>query len=117
MQSKKFTVEDKHTAKNMGSGGLDVLATPALVAFLENVAFEDGAAHCEEGKTTVGSEMNMKHLAPTAVGSEIEVRLSDKQVSGKKLTYYLEAVEGNKQIATATHVRFIVDEGKFMGSL
>lgn len=64
MQSKKFTVEDKYTAKNMGSGGLDVLATPALVAFLENVAFEDGAAHCEEGKTTVGSEMNMNHLAP-----------------------------------------------------
>lgn len=117
MKTKTFHVEDKHAASAIASGALHVLGTPALVGFLENLAFEDSQELCEEGKTTVGSAMNMNHLAPTKIGEDVEIRLLSRIVDGKKISYELEAVEGDKQIATAHHVRFIVDAARFMGNL
>lgn len=70
----KFVVTDELTAKTVGSGTLDVLATPVMIARLEQAAWTAVAPHLAEGEGTVGTLMNAKHLSPTPVGLEVTCR-------------------------------------------
>lgn len=114
---KTFRVENHHSAKEMGSGDLDVLSTPSLIAFMENVAKEQTAEHLEAGETTVGIELNVEHLKATAIGSSIQVR--GELIKQKKaiLSYTIEAYEEGELIGKGTHKRAIVQAEKFMKRL
>ena len=67
----KVTVDGGNVAATMGSGDLQVFATPAMVALMENAAMKAVADHLPEGSTTVGAEMNVTHIKPSGVGAEI----------------------------------------------
>ena len=69
--TKEIMVTNENTAKTMGSGTLDVFATPAMIALMENTAYESVAAELEEGSGTVGTALNVKHVAATPVGMKV----------------------------------------------
>lgn len=110
----KLIVTASHTAKALGSGNLDVCATPAMMALMENAAMLAVANELPEGCTTVGGHIESSHLKPTKVGQEIEATATLTKIEGKKLYFDIEAKEGDKVIGKGTHLRFIVNAEKFM---
>ena len=70
-----------------------------------------------EGSTTVGGFIETSHLAPSAIGKTIQATATLTEIKGKKLSFNIEAFEGEKLVGKATHIRFIVDREKFMNSL
>ena len=110
-------VTDGLTAQTMGSGTLPVLATPALVAFLENTVMK--LVHdLPDGTTTVGTSMNLRHLRASAVGETIHCRAELTQHEGRKYTFALQATnEAGDIVGEGTHERFAVDVERFMGKL
>ena len=110
-------VAPEDTAIAQGSGQLKVLATPRLVALMENAAMLTVAPSLSPGETTVGGQISITHLAPSAVGKEIVATAVLEKIEGKKLTFSVSAKEGDKLIGEGTHVRFIVNKEKFMAKL
>lgn len=113
----KFVVTEKQTAAYMGSGDLAVLATPALVAMLENVAMKTAYPLLQEGETTVGGQIMLEHLRPTAVGDTIIATATLVKQEGRKLEFHLSASDSHAEVARGTHLRFIVSREKFMNKL
>ena len=112
--SATIVVEKSLLAVSMGSGYLEVLATPALVAALENAAMLAVAPFLDASDTTVGGHIDLKHLAPTALGKSFEVHAVLDEVDGKRLSFSLTAFEGEKEIGQGSHTRFIVNRERFM---
>ncbi|WP_018110083.1 thioesterase family protein [Bacteroides propionicifaciens] len=110
-------VDSPKSARSMGSGDLEVLATPALVAALENAAMLCVAPALAEADTTVGGHIDLKHLRPTAVGQDFKVEAELTEVDGKKLVFSLKASDGKGEIGNGSHVRFIVNRERFMSKL
>lgn len=117
MIEKQFSVEEKHSAAEMGSGDLAVLSTPSLIAFMENVAKEEAQSKITNEETTVGIELNMQHLKATALGKTVKV--TAKLVEQKKtiLTYEVQAHKEGTLIGKGIHKRAIVNAKRFMGNL
>lgn len=107
-------VTDKDTALALGSGLLNVFSTPMLIAFMEEASHTMVAPYLDEGASTVGISMNMKHLAATPVGMEVKINAVLKEVDRKRLVFEVEAYDEAGLIGTAVHERFIVDSEKFM---
>lgn len=112
--TKTFTVTDSITAKVMGSGDMPVLATPAMVAMMENAAMNAVAELMDDGETTVGSMINTTHVRPSVVGAKIAVTATLVEVDGRKLTFEVIAKDGENMIGEGEHVRFVVDRERFM---
>lgn len=110
-------VGSDNVASAVGSGGLDVFATPSMVALMENAAMTAVAPYLEEGQTTVGGHINTSHLAPSAVGATIEAEAIVTAVEGRKIEFSVEARCEGKVIGSGTHLRFVVDAAKFMSRL
>jgi len=113
----KVKVSLENCASAVGSGGLDVFATPSMVALMENAAMNAVAPYLPEGSTTVGSEINTTHIKPSALGSEISATATLVAVEGRKLQFNVEACDDAGIIGKGTHVRFIVDVERFMAKL
>ena len=111
------TVTAGNTAATMGSGDLPVFATPAMVALMEHAALEAVAAELPEGSTTVGAELNVTHLKPSGLGTEITATAILTAVEGRKLTFNVGARDVGGMIGEGTHVRYIVDRAKFLAKL
>lgn len=105
------TIDD--TAKVYKSGTLDVLATPRMLALMEETAWKSVAEHLEEGMGTVGIKLDVEHLAPTPVGMHVRCETILNEIDGRKLTFYVEAYDESGKIGEGIHERFIVDEVKF----
>lgn len=116
--SQQFTVTENNTAKFMGSGDLDVLATPSLVAFMENVAKNYLNTFLTEDLGSVGSNININHIAPTLVNKEITINGEiTKIIKEKIIIFSLEAYENDKKIGDAEHTRVIINNKKFISKL
>lgn len=113
----ELTVGEQNTAIAFGSGDMPVLATPQMVALMENAAMLAVSPELPEGSTTVGSMINTSHLRPTAVGQTIKATATLEAVEGRKLTFSIRAEDSNGTIGEGTHVRYIVDREKFMSKL
>ena len=109
-----ITVASENTALYIGSGDLEVFATPAMLAAMENAAMQAVAKHLPEGSTTVGSEISSTHLKPTCVGTTVSVTALLTEVEGRKLTFSVGATDPDGLIGEGTHVRYIVDRERFM---
>ncbi len=109
-----LVVAEAQTAMAMGSGDLPVLATPAMVALMENAAMKAVAEELPEGCTTVGGLIEAQHLSPSPVGASVEATAILTEVKGRKLTFGIEAREGEKIIGKAKHIRFVVERKGFM---
>ena len=113
-QFETFIVLSKHTAKTLQSGGADVLGTPALIAKMEKCAWQSVLPFMDEGCDTVGTFIEMKHLAPTPVGIEVVCESELIAVNGRELTFHITAYDTVAKIAEATHKRVIVNSSRFM---
>ncbi len=112
-----YEVTPDKTAEVMGSGDMPVLATPAMVAMMENAAMTLAKPLCADGDTTVGSLINTSHLRPSAVGATISVMATLVAHEGRKLTFAIVAKDGDNVIGEAEHVRFMVTRERFLAKL
>lgn len=106
------TVERQHLASVMKSGSLDVLATPQMIAWMEEAACL--CLNLDPKQTSVGISINVSHEAPSAAGAMIEIQAMIEKMEGKKINYFVQAKEGERIIGQGKHTRFIVDGDKFM---
>lgn len=112
-----FKIKSTETAKFIKSGSLPVLATPVLCAYIEETCVKASENHLPKGFTTVGFHIELDHIAPSAVNSEISVVAKLIHVDGKKLEFEAIAKEKTKTIGHAKHLRMIVNKEKFMSKL
>ncbi len=116
-----LTVGEDDTALAVGSGDVPVLATPRLIVLCEVAALAALAPCLEEGETSVGVAVDVRHLAPTVVGRSVVAEARLDAVDGRRLTFVVRAVElGNgggendKEVARGRHVRVLVDRAQFL---
>ena len=107
-------VEREDTASEVGSGSLLVYATPCMAALMEGAACEAIEAGLEEGETTVGIELNLKHIAATPVGMEVRAEAEVTAVEGKIITYSIKAFDEAGEIGNAIHKRALVNTQRFL---
>lgn len=110
-------VEKGNCASAVGSGGLDVFATPSMVALMENAAMNAVAPYLPEGSTTVGSEINVAHNRPSGVGAVVTATAELVAVEGRRLQFKVVAEDGGGAIGEGTHVRYIVDAERFLSKV
>lgn len=113
----RLTVDDTRTAMTLGSGDMPVLATPAMMALMENAAMMAVAGHLPEGCTTVGGQIESSHLKPTPIGAEVTATAELERIEGRKLFFKVSAHQGDTLIGEGKHLRFIVDREKFLARL
>lgn len=115
--TQKMSVQPKDTAAVYGSGHLEVFATPAMVALMENTAVRCLEGELEEGADTVGIQINVQHLKATAVGGQVSCQATITQVEGRKISFEIEVWDEKGKIGSACHERFIIDPVRFMAKL
>lgn len=106
-----------NTAIALGSGSLEVFATPAMTALMENAAMNAVAASLPEGSTTVGTRLDIAHTRATAPGETVTAEARLVEVEGRRLVFEVEARDSMGTIGRGMHERFVVDREKFMAKL
>jgi predicted thioesterase len=109
-----LTVTEKDTALALGSGGLEVFATPGMVALMENAAF---TLLKNEGSDSVGTEMNVKHTRACLVGAKVYATAKVTSVNGNWVNFEVAAFDEKGEIGSGIHTRYIIDAEKFMAKL
>lgn len=117
MRQKQFTVTKDLTAEKMGSGGLAVLATPAVVQMVENTCFEYLQEKLDRTKTTVGVNFELVHLKPSKIGATITVEVDIELSQSGKTLFLFQCYEGNVVIAKGKHQRVEVKTADFLNQL
>jgi len=113
----EVVVSPANSAKHWGSGALDVFATPAMVALMENAAMNAVLHALSEGGDTVGTAVNVNHIKATGMGDTVRATATLKEVDGRKLVFEVTASDSKGEIGNGTHTRFIVDREKFLSRL
>ena len=113
----ELMVSESTTAIRMGSGDMPVLATPAMIALMENAAMLAVAKELPEGCTTVGGHIESSHLRPSKIGDKVTATAEVTQIDGKKIEFKVTAYSDNQLLGEGTHLRFIVDKERFMSKL
>jgi predicted thioesterase len=111
--TQEVIVSAANTAKTMGSGTLDVFATPAMIALMEKTAWESVQPQLDEGSGTVGTSLQVKHVAATPVGMKVTCESELIRVDGRALTFSVKAYDETGLIGEGEHERFIVFNDKF----
>ena len=115
--AKEIIVTDDLTARCYASGALDVYATPAMIALIEDTAFNSVADILEEGQGTVGTNVNVSHLAATPVGLKVRCETELVEVDRKRLVFRVAVFDEVDKIGEGTHERFIIDNEKFLNKV
>ncbi len=109
----KDIVNDRNIAKTLRSGELKVYATPAMVALMEEAAYKSIQSELEEGKGTVGTLMNIRHIDSTPIGMEVTAKSELIEVDRRRLVFKVEAFDEHGKIGEGIHERFIIDNDSF----
>ena len=110
----KQLVSDERVASHVGSGSLQVYATPAMVTFVEHTCRKLVEAHLPEGQTTVGTMIRVEHLAPTPLGAEVHIRAQVVGLEGRSVHFAAELWDAIALIGRAEHTRVIIDTARFL---
>ena len=110
----KITVDRDLTAAKVGSGSLEVFSTPSMVALMEQAAAELCQAELPEGLTTVGTALNIEHLAATVCGVEVRAVATLTSFDGRRFDFAVEAYDNAGLIGKGSHTRFSVKIDKFL---
>ena len=113
----ELMVEETHTASHLGSGGGEVLATPVMIALMEDAARSSVDSKLDQGQMSVGVNLNVSHLAATPVGMRVTARAELVAVEGRRLTFAVEAHDEREKIGEGTHIRAIINLDRFMDRL
>ena len=111
---KSVEVTSSNTAKALGSGTLDVFATPAMIALIEATASESVAPFLEEGTSTVGTHLDVAHSSATPVGMTVSCETELVEVDRRRLVFRVVVRDTVCEIGSGIHERFVVDDAKFM---
>lgn len=111
--SLQITVKKEYTAKHYGSGLLDILATPAMIGFMEKTAHESVQPFLEEGYITLGTSVNIKHIKATPLNEQVFFNTVVTLVEGNKITFEVVAHDEHGKIGIGTHKRAIVHAETF----
>lgn len=115
---KSLVVSKENTAVAAGSGSLLVLGTPFMIALMEGATCDAVSPYLEQGETTVGTSINVTHDRASGVGKKITARAEITEVSGRKITFAVEAKnEKGEKIGSGTIERFAVISERFMAKL
>jgi predicted thioesterase len=99
------------TINRMGREGADVLSTPSLLGLMEQCSIKASDPYLSDGHTTVGYAVDgMRHMAPTPIGASVRVRSVLTGVERNRLTFSIEAFEGEKKIGVAVHKRAVISK-------
>jgi fluoroacetyl-CoA thioesterase len=117
-----FTVTDDDTAEALGSGSLEVLGTPRLLAWCEAATCAAIGPALGEGATSVGTRVSLEHHAASSVGREVEVTASRTHVDGRLHRFTVAAREvadhgPGKLVATGEVTRVVVERERFLARL
>ena len=107
-------VTEALTARVFGSGELDVYATPAMIALAEETALKSVADRLEPGQGTVGTRVDIAHLAATPLGMKVRCETELIEVDRRRLTFSVRVFDEVEKIAEGTHERFVIDNEKFL---
>ena len=110
-------VTAQNTAEALGSGDVPVFATPSLVALLETAAVNAVASHLGPGETTVGTWIEVTHLAATPVGMEVRAEATLSAVEGRRLTFSVVAHDAREKVGEGRHQRIVVARKRFLAKV
>lgn len=108
------TVTEELTAKTMGSGVLDVFATPAMIALIEETAWKSVSDKIDDGMTTVGTKLDIAHTAATPLGMTVTCETKLIEIDRRRLVFEAVVSDECGEVGRGVHERFIVDADKFM---
>jgi fluoroacetyl-CoA thioesterase len=110
-------VDQSMTAHRFGNTGVHVLATPMLVSYFELAAHQLAMPALQPGQGTVGSHIDIRHLAATPIGMRVTVRATLTERDGRRLVFRVEADDEREHVGEGTHERFVVDMNRFMSRI
>lgn len=110
-------VTANNTAIALGSGDMEVFATPAMVALMENAAMLAVAPHLDEGASTVGVEIATSHIKASPLGASIWASAELVAIDGRKLSFEVKAWDSQGTIGEGKHTRFVVDKERFLSKI
>ena len=107
-------VTEENTAKSAGSGNLQVFGTPYMIALMEKAACEAVSPYLDEGCTTVGTQLNVAHLAATPLGDRVTAEVELVEIDRRRLCFKVTARDSVDLIGEGTHERFIIQADRFL---
>ncbi|MCX7885469.1 MAG: thioesterase family protein [Caloramator sp.] len=110
-------VKKEHLASRYGSGLVDVLSTPAMIALMECTAKNAVDLHLPVGYTTVGTKVDVIHIAATPLGMKVTVNAELIKIEGKKLIFKVEAFDEIEKIGEGIHERYVINSERFMDKI
>ena len=110
----ELTVTKDKCAGALGSGDLDVFATPAMIALMEETAWRSLVPYLEPGESTVGTALDVRHLAATPVGLKVRCETELTQVDRRRLVFSVKVYDPFGLVGEGTHERFVIQYEKFM---
>ena len=110
----ELVVEEKHTAAAFGSGNILVFSTPMMIGLMENAALKCAQLNLSSELSTVGTYVNVKHVAATPIGQKVTATATLVSIEGKKLEFRVEAFDEIEKIGEGMHGRYIIDAAKFL---
>ena len=113
----QVVVSQSNTAKTIGSGDMEVFATPAMVALMENAAMMAVAKNLDEGASSVGVEISTSHIKASALGATITASAELVAIDGRKLSFKVKAWDEAGTIGEGNHTRFVVDRERFLSKI
>ncbi len=113
----ELTVHQKDTAEAFGSGGVKVFATPLMIGLMENAALKAVDPTLPEGFATVGTHLDVKHIAATPVGMKATAVAELIEIDGKRLVFKVEAFDEVEKIGEGLHERYIINMNKFLSKV
>ncbi|HLJ65528.1 MAG TPA: thioesterase family protein [Stellaceae bacterium] len=106
--------QKEHLASSLGNLGVDVVSTPALIGYLEMVCHTAILPFCQAGEATVGTRVEVDHLAAAMLGKPILAKARLLEINGRKLTFAVEARQGGRVVMSGRHGRAIIDLARFL---
>lgn len=113
----QIVVTKEQLASSLGSGGIDVFATPMMITIMEGAALYGVQPYLKEGQSTVGTVVNVKHLAATPLGMTVWAEAELIEIDRRRLVFDVKAYDQNGLIGEGRHERFIIDEADFLAKV
>jgi len=115
--TQSLIVDQEHTAKILGSGQVEVLATPMMIALMESAALITAQVYLPLEWTTVATKVDIEHLRPTPLGKRISASATLVKIDGRRLHFQVEAHDNYGLIGQGSHERFVIQIEKFMNKI